>query len=43
MLESGTVPADRICTHQLPVSEFKEGFDLVADSTSSIKVTLIPE
>ena len=43
MIESGRLPMDRICTHQLPVSEFKEGLDLVADGSSSIKVTLIPE
>jgi erythritol/L-threitol dehydrogenase len=43
MVESGKLPMDRICTHQLPVSEFKDGLDLVADGGSSIKVTLIPE
>ena len=43
MIESGRLPMDRICTHQLPVSQFKEGLDLVADGGSSIKVTLVPE
>jgi threonine dehydrogenase-like Zn-dependent dehydrogenase len=43
MLESGTLPMDRICTHQLPLADFKQGFDLVADSASSIKVSLLPE
>jgi 2-desacetyl-2-hydroxyethyl bacteriochlorophyllide A dehydrogenase len=43
MIESGQLPMDRICTHQLPVSEFKDGLDLVADGSSSIKVSLIPE
>jgi erythritol/L-threitol dehydrogenase len=43
MIESGRLPMDRICTHQLPVSAFKDGLDLVADGGSSIKVTLIPE
>jgi 2-desacetyl-2-hydroxyethyl bacteriochlorophyllide A dehydrogenase len=43
MIESGQLPLDRICTHQLPVSEFKDGLDLVADGSSSIKVSLIPE
>jgi erythritol/L-threitol dehydrogenase len=42
MLESGTLPMDRICTHQLPLADFKQGFDLVADSASSIKVSLLP-
>lgn len=43
MLEAGTLPMDRICTHQLPLSRFQEGLDLVADGTRSIKVSLIPE
>jgi threonine dehydrogenase-like Zn-dependent dehydrogenase len=43
MIESGRLPLDGICTHQLPVAEFKEGLDLVADGGSSIKVTLIPD
>jgi erythritol/L-threitol dehydrogenase len=43
MLESGRLPLDRICTHQLPLSRYQEGLDLVADGTSSIKVSLIPD
>ncbi len=43
MLESGKLPLERICTHQLPLSRYKEGLDLVAEGASSIKVTLIPE
>ena len=43
MLESGRLPMDDICTHQLPLAEFQKGLDLVADGTSSIKVSLIPE
>jgi threonine dehydrogenase-like Zn-dependent dehydrogenase len=43
MIESGRLPMDRICTHQLPVSDFAAGLELVADGTSSIKVTLMPE
>ncbi len=43
MLEEGRLPMDRIVTHELPLSEFKEGLDLVADGKSSIKVSLIPE
>jgi threonine dehydrogenase-like Zn-dependent dehydrogenase len=42
MLESGRLPMDRIVTHQLPLHRFQEGLDLVADGSSSIKVTLIP-
>lgn len=42
MLESGRLPMDGICTHQLPLDRFQEGLDLVADGTKSIKVSLIP-
>jgi erythritol/L-threitol dehydrogenase len=42
MLESGRLPMDRICTHQLPLEEFQDGLDLVADGTESIKVSLLP-
>ena len=43
MLESGKLPLERIRTHQLPLSRFQEGLDLVADGTSSIKVSLMPD
>jgi erythritol/L-threitol dehydrogenase len=43
MIESGRLPLDRICTHQLPVSQFEDGLGLVAEGGSSIKVTLIPD
>lgn len=43
MIESGALPMDRICTHQLPLSRFGEGLDLVASGRDSIKVTLIPD
>nr|WP_280386412.1 erythritol/L-threitol dehyrogenase [Nocardia wallacei] len=42
MLESGVLPMDRICTHQLPLSDFQKGLDLVASGTESVKVSLIP-
>jgi len=42
MIESGTLPLDKICTHQLPLEEFQKGLDLVDKGTDSIKVTLIP-
>lgn len=43
MIESGILPMDEICSHQLPVSKFQEGLDLVADSQRSVKVSLIPD
>ncbi|QIS20258.1 alcohol dehydrogenase catalytic domain-containing protein [Nocardia terpenica] len=42
MLESGALPMDRICTHQLPLSDFQKGLDLVASGTESVKVSLLP-
>ena len=42
MIESGVLPMDRICTHQLPLAQFQEGLDLVAAGRSSVKVSLIP-
>jgi threonine dehydrogenase-like Zn-dependent dehydrogenase len=43
MLERGALPIEDICTHQLPLSEFQKGLDLVSDGTASIKVSLIPD
>jgi hypothetical protein len=34
---------DRICSNQLPLKQFQEGLDLVAQGTRSIKVSLIPD
>jgi len=42
MLESGRLPMNEIVTHQLPLSQFQQGLDLVADGSASIKVCLIP-
>jgi threonine dehydrogenase-like Zn-dependent dehydrogenase len=42
LIESGRLPMDEICTHQLPLSEFQHGLDLVASGNTSVKVTLIP-
>ena len=42
MIESGVLPLDRICSKQLPISRFQEGLDLVADGSSSVKVSLLP-
>lgn len=42
MLESGHLPMDEICTHQLPLERFQDGLNLVASGADSIKVSLIP-
>lgn len=42
MLESGRLPLAEIVTHQLPLSEFQQGLDLVADGSASVKVSLLP-
>jgi threonine dehydrogenase-like Zn-dependent dehydrogenase len=42
MIESGVLPMDKICSHQLPLTEFQKGLDLVASGKESVKVSLIP-
>jgi threonine dehydrogenase-like Zn-dependent dehydrogenase len=42
MIEAKTLPLDRICSHQLPLHEFRAGLDLVGRGADSIKVTLLP-
>jgi threonine dehydrogenase-like Zn-dependent dehydrogenase len=43
MIESGRLPMDQICSHQLPLPDFQQGLDLVAEGNKSIKVSLIPD
>jgi threonine dehydrogenase-like Zn-dependent dehydrogenase len=43
MIESGLLPLDQICSHQLPLKDFQRGLDLVGDGSTSIKVSLIPD
>ena len=42
LIEEGRLPLDEICTHQLPLTEFQKGLDLVASGKESVKVSLIP-
>ncbi len=42
MIESGRLPMDKICTHQLPLADFQKGLDLVSSGKESIKVSLLP-
>ncbi|WP_338886068.1 erythritol/L-threitol dehyrogenase [Rhodococcus sovatensis] len=42
MIESGVLPMDKICSHQLPLADFQKGLDLVGAGTESVKVSLIP-
>jgi threonine dehydrogenase-like Zn-dependent dehydrogenase len=42
MIESGVLPMEQICSHQLPLPEFQKGLELVASGTESVKVSLIP-
>jgi threonine dehydrogenase-like Zn-dependent dehydrogenase len=42
LIESGRLPMEKICTHQLPLADFKAGLDLVGHGEESVKVTLIP-
>lgn len=41
-IADGTIAADRIVTHTLPLAEFQEGIHLVHDQKASIKVVLLP-
>lgn len=41
MIESGILPLDRICSHQLPLAEFQKGIELVG-GRDSVKVSLLP-
>ncbi|MGY2062247.1 erythritol/L-threitol dehydrogenase, partial [Nocardia gipuzkoensis] len=36
------LPMDRICSHQLPLSDFQKGLDLVSSGAESVKVSLLP-
>jgi len=41
-ISDGTIAADRIVTHALPLAEFARGIDLVHDQDESLKVVLLP-
>ena len=42
MIEAKVLPLERICSHQLPLHEFRTGIDLVGRGAESVKVTLLP-
>jgi len=41
-ITDGTIAADQIVTHALPLAEFARGIDLVHDQSESLKVVLLP-
>ncbi|GIP41394.1 erythritol/L-threitol dehydrogenase [Paenibacillus sp. J31TS4] len=41
-IASGKLPTEGVVTHQLPLEQFEEGFELVSRGTDSLKVVLIP-
>jgi threonine dehydrogenase-like Zn-dependent dehydrogenase len=41
-IRDGTVAADKIVTHALPLTDFARGIDLVHDQSESLKVVLLP-
>ncbi len=41
-VHNGTISADRIVTHTLPLAEFQRGLELVHDQGASLKVVLVP-
>jgi len=38
----GTVAADRVVTHTLPLDRFREAIELAHSQTESVKVVLMP-
>ncbi|MDR1823993.1 MAG: alcohol dehydrogenase catalytic domain-containing protein [Bifidobacteriaceae bacterium] len=42
LIEQGRLPMERICTHQLPLADFQQGLNLVAQGDKSVKVSLLP-
>jgi len=43
LIESGALPMEDICTHQVPLEQFQAALDLVGDTAgSSIKVSILP-
>ena len=42
MIEAKTLPLDRICSHQLPLHDFRAGLELVGRGAESVKVSLLP-
>jgi erythritol/L-threitol dehydrogenase len=43
LLESGVLPLDDICTHQVGLADFQKALDLVADTGGpSVKVSILP-
>ena len=41
-IADGTVAADKIVTHTLPLAEFRAGLEMVRNQSESVKVVLIP-
>jgi erythritol/L-threitol dehydrogenase len=42
MIEAKALPLDRICSHQLPLEDFRDGLELVGRGADSVKVSLLP-
>lgn len=42
MIDEGLLPMDKIITHEMPLSSFHEGMEMVASGKQSVKVTLQP-
>lgn len=41
-IASGKLPTEGVVTHQLPLEQYKEGFELVKSGKNSLKVVLVP-
>jgi threonine dehydrogenase-like Zn-dependent dehydrogenase len=41
-IHDGTIAADRIVTHAMPLASFREGIDIVHEQSEALKVVLLP-
>ena len=41
-LDDGTIAADQIVTHTMPLADFKKGIDMAHEQSESLKIVLIP-
>ncbi|MDT4038898.1 erythritol/L-threitol dehydrogenase, partial [Staphylococcus aureus] len=41
-IQKDDFPTDGVVTHQLPLKNFKEGFELMKKGDQSLKVVLVP-
>lgn len=43
LIDAGKIPAAKMVTHKIPLSEIQKGFKLVAEAKESLKVVIVPD